>query len=242
MNVQNLFNACSKIVEAAYPAGMAGIAPPAPIQGPGFFPVMSGSFHSGSLTDDLGHRRIMIVGQDFGHEQDVKACRIDPNADVNSPTGKALRKLLKMAGIPEEECFFTNALFGVRTTATNTGRSPGWDDPHFVDRCRKALERQIDALDPRAIICLGIQAPRLLAGIFPECGVWTGTTFTKIDVARKAVIEIGSPARTVQMGTVLVHPSFRHANVWRRRYKGHEGDAAEVEMLKDVWKEVRSLP
>jgi hypothetical protein len=46
---------------------MRGIKPPAPIEGLGFFPVTSGSFHSSALAAPL-NRRVMFVGQDFGCE------------------------------------------------------------------------------------------------------------------------------------------------------------------------------
>jgi hypothetical protein len=66
-------------------------------------------------------------------------CRKVPDTDIKSGTGLVLHQLIQKSEIPLKECFFTNALFGVRVGKTNIGRSPGWNSQDFLIRCADAL-------------------------------------------------------------------------------------------------------
>jgi uracil-DNA glycosylase family 4 len=213
---------------------MCGIDPPAPIQGLGFFPVISGSFHSSSLNAPL-NRRVMFVGQDFGCEAYVMRCRKKPNADIQSGTGLVLHRLIQKSEIPIKECFFTNVLFGVRVGKTHTGRSPGWNSQNFLRRCTDALRLQIDVIQPSAIICLGRAAPELLVRIFDQCQPWIGKTFKEIDQSGQQLITLARRVGNVSTLAILVHPSFSRLNVQSRRFRNAEGSNAEVELLAAAW-------
>jgi uracil-DNA glycosylase family 4 len=213
---------------------MCGIDPPVPIQGLGFFPATSGSFHSSVLNVPL-NRRVMFVGQDFGCKAYVMRCRKVPDADIKSGTGLVLHQLIQKTGIPIEDCFFTNALFGVRVGKTNIGRSPGWNSQDFLKRCTDALRLQIDVVQPSAIICLGRAAPELLVRIFDECQSWIGKTFKEIDQSGQQLITLARRVGSVSTLAILVHPSFRRLNVQSRRFRNAEGTNAEVELLAATW-------
>ncbi len=180
----------------------------------------------------------MFIGQDWGCETNLRALMKNPNADIQSGTGKILHDLLKEAEIPPEACFFTNALFGVRTGITNTGRSKGWKDNAFVSRCSDALKKQINTIRPKAIVCLGRDAPDLLAGLVTECDPWTkAETFKDIDRNDGALVNVSS-IHGIIISAILLHPSFRRPNLKRRGFKGASGHQAELALLKVVWSRV----
>ena len=152
MIAEELYNECSK--EAGnFPPGTRGLPPNYPVAGRGFFPVTSGSFHDGCLTTEIFGRKILFVGQDWGCEANLGALIKNRDADIASGTGRILLDLLNEAEIPLEACFFTNALFGVRTGRTNTGHSDGWKNAAFVQKVREC--------DAAANRCDSTQSDRL---------------------------------------------------------------------------------
>ena len=162
----------------------------------------------------------------------------DKDADIKTGTGKNLLDLLDEAKIPLEECFFTNALWGVRTGKTNTGASPGWKDPAFVGSCAAALKLEIEVVRPRGLVCLGRDAPGLLKDLVSECDPWTTKkSFKNIDQAGLGVIDVISLAG-VDVAAILLHPSFRRVNLKHRSYGGVVKDQAELKILTDVWAKV----
>ncbi|MDP3070830.1 MAG: hypothetical protein Q8N18_11105 [Opitutaceae bacterium] len=166
----------------------------------------------------------------------------DVDADIKSGTGKILLDLLNEAKIPIEDCFFTNALFGVREGEKNTGASPGWKDSNFADGCAKAMNAQIAAVRPRGIVCLGRDAPALLARLMSECEPWkTAKSFKAIDAAHSAVVGVTS-LPGINVAAILLHPSFRRANARHRSYAGLVKHEAELKILSDVWSQVSSKP
>lgn len=236
MTPAQLFHACDHIVgpDSDYPPGTQRLAAAYPVAGQGFFPVVSGSFHCANLHAPIAPRRLMFVGQDWGCSSNLAALALDPAADIKSGTGRNLDDLLARASISKQDCFFTNALFGVRTSATNTGRSPAWGDTAFVDRCTEALLQQIRVVQPRTIVCLGRHAPRLLEKIIPACGDWRrAPSFAAIDQAGKGLIPLPVPILGVGTVALLVHPSFRHANVRHRRFETEQGEDAEILILQN---------
>jgi uracil-DNA glycosylase family 4 len=235
MNAKELFFKCVELIGEPFPTGMRGINPPNPIEGRGFFPVASGSFDNPSLTEPL-KRSVMFVGQDWGCEADLESIKKDKDADIQSGTGRNLHRLIKESRLPINECFFTNALFGLRKGNNNLGQSPGWESKEFVNRCTEALRLQIKVIRPRAVICLGRQAPKILAQIFSECEPWVNAkSFGEIDQAGQAFVTIGGQSETVRILSILVHPAFRHIHVRRRCFRNAEGSMAELELLNATW-------
>lgn len=241
MTIQELFNLCNGLV-THYPLGTCKLPVGYPVAGRGFFPVVSGSFHNDSLTTTLKPRKLMFVGQDWGCEDYLFPLTRDKDNDIKLGTGKILLELLTEAKIPLQECFFTNALFGVRSGATNTGVSPGWKHPKFVGQCAKALLAQIEALRPSGIVCLGLHAPKLLAHLMPECDAWkSAKSFRSIDNSNNAVLNIQS-LTGIKVAAILLHPSFRQLNLKHRSYSSLVAHQAELKMLADVWSRVSNNP
>lgn len=173
----------------------------------------------------------MFVGQDFGTADYLPYLQSHPQADIQEGTGRILRELLEEAGIDENRCFFTNALFGARTSSEIIGKCEGWKEPGYVSQCENAFKLQLNEVRPQAIVCLGRDAPRMLRRFFEETRRWQQWSYAKIDREGISIIEIANHA-SVTVAGIMVHPSFHHANAWRRKYNGDEGRQAEVALLK----------
>jgi uracil-DNA glycosylase len=175
----------------------------------------------------------MFVGQDWGDVSSLAALTEDSDSDMKAPTARELVTLLEDVGLPLRQCFFTNALFGAHQTGSDVGRSPGWSSPAFVERCADALWLQIQHIQPRVMVCLGQEVPRLLVHIFPGCAAWIGLPFTTIDSRGDALLRLTPPIGPVRRLVILLHPCYRKPNLHLRSYKGQSGHAAEVQLLTD---------
>ena len=104
-----------------------------------------------------------------------------------------------------------------------------------MERCRAFLIRQIEVVRPSLLLVLGSHTPRLLAPLCPLLGRWAkATTFADIDRDDGAVIH-GARIAGVELSVVsLTHPSYRRLNVRCRRFHGLSGEAAELEMMRQV--------
>ena len=69
-------------------------------------------------------------------------------------------------GLPLGRCFFTNFYMGLRETGPETGRFPGARDGEFVQRCARFFERQMEAIEPKLIVTLGMPALSAVARVF----------------------------------------------------------------------------
>lgn len=231
MDAREIYRRCAAVVGGMYPEGMCESPLGDALGGRGFFPVASGSFHEEGVRGEL-RRKLMFVGQDWGNGDFACLLRKDRDADVKSGTGRILKDLIEQAGLPIEECFFTNALFGVRCGDDRmVGRCKGWKDRSFVTVCEEVLRLQIATVKPRGIICLGKSAVEMLARIVPDCGRWKTGTLRSIDERGDGMISLEEPVGGVGLAAILTHPSYRHINARRRRID-------EVELLREIWAKV----
>ena len=211
-----------------------------------FFPGGSGLWLgkscSWNVTSDrppMPKKKIMVLGNDFGPKSWHEACLRRHDHDLNTNTWRNLLELLQEAGIQPKDCFFTNAYMGIRLGEESEGESPGAEDPEFVQHCRSFfLKKQIPAQEPRLILTLGSYVPWFITPLSSGLAAWRGyESFRDLDTAgplKNGVRFNGSNPVTV---VALVHPSRRRGNVWRRRYRGLTGKAAELAMLKDALKQ-----
>src|ERR1017187_631215 len=106
----------------------------------GFVPVCNGTVDG---SNELTNKSVMVVGQDFGKENDVtKATNNGENIETVS-TWKQIRPMLHNLGIEEGQCFFTNYLMGVRTGKSNTGASPGLTNDIYRRDCLSFFDYQV---------------------------------------------------------------------------------------------------
>ena len=138
------------------------------------------------------------------------------------------------AGVPLEDCFFTNFFMGLVKGSISTGAFPGANDAEFVARCRAFFVEQLKALQPRVVIVLGVQTPRHLAAVAPELARWERVrTFKHLDESGAALVKAAHvPGVDAAFSAVVVaHPSLGFANRRHRKFNGLIGDGAEAALI-----------
>lgn len=110
------------------------------------------------------HTRLLVVGEAPGHHEDQQG-----EAFVG-PAGQLLTKILAAIGFAREEVFITNVL---------KCRPPRNADPqpHQVAACEPYLVRQIQLIDPAAILALGRHAAHTLLRTNAPMGTLRGRVF-----------------------------------------------------------------
>jgi uracil-DNA glycosylase len=180
---------------------------------------------------------VMVVGQDFYNVKGYMDLLARGRARSET-TWRPLERVLKGAGVPLSQCFFTNLIVGLRETDSAEGRSPAFDDGDFIERCLVYFRQQLQAQQPRLVLTLGLQVPQALAPLSAELRRWSRvTSYATLDMAGSLI-----PCTTIELPhgpievtvAALTHPSKRHLNVGRRRYNGLAGDCAESAMFVDA--------
>ena len=229
-----LFRELSRI--SSYPDGVIPV--PSQIPGLAFFPGGHGVYQEEGLFElpAFPFYQVMVVGQDFdtlkNFEKSLK--RHEENRGVG--TWGNLLPLLDRAGIPRAACFFTNAYMGLRATGRNVGPGVGSRSEAFSATCQSFFLRQLALQQPRLILCLGAQVARFLARCSSDLQAWSNGSFDSIDSTNSGVLfNVGfNDGQPVQAVVALVHPSFRPANIGRRRYRDDRGEAAELGLLTEA--------
>lgn len=230
-SIEHLFNLSDKL---AYPPTMRAVR--GEIAGVAFFPGGNGTFDN---STSLAGKPVMILGQDFDTEANFDAAKRNKGESLTgNATWRNLLKLLQEADISPEACFFTNAIMGVRKAGKNTGKSPGFKDPAFLQECRRFFLEQLVLQQPQLVLALGLQVAAFLAPLAPELANWEKhKSLTDIDThdsPLKANVTFLNGVRPTVL--LLTHPSYRPVNVQRRRFKELCGPKAELAMLNSAWR------
>jgi uracil-DNA glycosylase family protein len=131
-------------------------------------------------------RNLMLVGEQPGDMED-RAGR-----PFVGPAGRLLRDVLEEAGIEEEDVYLTNAVKHFKWRPKGKRRihdKPSWSE---IEACSHWLDLELEAVDPRLVVCLGATAAQLLVGRSARIGALRG---------RPLEIGEGRP------GLVTIHPS-----------------------------------
>lgn len=230
-DVDKLFDRIDKF---RYPATMIQVKNE--IRGLAFFPAGTGTF---SGDKNLSDKNIMILGQDFDCEttyQNVtlKAEREDTQ---KNPTWRNLLKFLKSVDVLPTECFFTNAIMGIRKGNRGIGKSPAFKDKEFIENCREFFLYQLKIMEPNAIFVLGPRVGEFLSSTSKDLICWKSIpNFTTIDKTRTQTISATFNNGIKSKLVLLTHPSMRPPNVKRRTYQKESGDKAEIRMVQSILK------
>jgi len=125
------------------------------IKGFSFFPGGKGIFYNSEEGSDksetISDKEYMILGNDWGTLKyyDSAMNEPEPKKDPTDPTSRNLLKLLKQVEIKPENCFFTNAILGVRTDREITAKPQGNEE--FLYLCKEFFKKQVSV----QIECLG---------------------------------------------------------------------------------------
>lgn len=207
-----------------------------PMDGVGFFPAFRG-VNDG--TADISRKDFIVLGQDQDNLKGYEKNKANKHEE-NSATWRNMDKLFGRVKISMDDCFFTNAIMGLRDTKKSTGKSPGYRKPEFTQACLEILEDTIKLVKPKAIICLGIWPARFLGMASGDIAkkLICLDSYQEIDAHNCALIKGARIDRFTDFKTnvaIIVHPSYRGVNAKKRsfkRIKNHE--RAEVEILKEL--------
>ena len=104
------------------------------------------------------HAKVMLVGEQPGDEEDRKGL------PFVGPAGRLLDRALEAAGIEREQVYVTNAVKHFKWELRGKRRLHKTPAQREIDACRQWLEREIAAVRPCVIACLGATAARALLG------------------------------------------------------------------------------
>jgi DNA polymerase len=96
----------------------------------------------------------MLVGEQPGDEEDRKGL------PFVGPAGRLLDRALEAAGVDREHVYITNAVKHFKWQLRGKRRLHKTPAQREVDACRQWLEREVAALRPQVIACLGATAAR----------------------------------------------------------------------------------
>ena len=104
------------------------------------------------------HARVMLVGEQPGDEEDRKGL------PFVGPAGRLLDRALEAAGVRRDHIYITNAVkhfkwqpAGGRAGKRRLHKTPAQRE---IDACHQWLEREVAAVQPQVIVCLGATAAR----------------------------------------------------------------------------------
>lgn len=223
--------------QLAYPDTMKMVQ--GEIPGIAFFPGGKGTYKNDNTLFD---KDFMILGQDFQCEQyfndTLKAGKEDI---IGNPTWRNILPFIEAVNIKPDQCFFTNAIPGIRKGNTGTGKSPAFKDKDFLEQCRMLFQFQLKMQRPKIILALGLSVAEFLSKTANELSCWGNIkNFSEVDKEKKQVISATFDNNIKSEVVLLTHPSYRPVNVRRRSYNGFIGNRAEVELVKDTIKIVQS--
>ena len=100
------------------------------------------------------HARVMLVGEQPGDEEDRKGL------PFVGPAGRLLDRALEAAGVKREGLYVTNAVKHFKWQLRGKRRLHKTPAQREIDACHRWLEREVAAIRPQVVVCLGATAAR----------------------------------------------------------------------------------
>jgi DNA polymerase len=110
-------------------------------------------FGEGSRT-----ARVMLVGEQPGNDEDLAG------RPFVGPAGRVLDEALVEAGIDRTEAYVTNVVKHFKWEPRGKRRIHSKPNAAEIEACLPWLRGELDAIDPRALVCLGATAAQALLG------------------------------------------------------------------------------
>lgn len=123
---------------------------------PGGAGLWRGGANGGSLPVNFPHRPVMFVGHNFDSQRGFDRS-FEQRGEVGGQFWQRLLGVLKGAGIQPDDCFFTNALMGLKP-GNAEGAMPSVRP--YKNQCQRFLRLQVEIVKPRAVIALGVNAEK----------------------------------------------------------------------------------
>jgi len=122
----------------------------------GFFP-----FGNGNLSEnETSYFNIMVLGNDFGSYKYLAEC-IKNDKKESGTKNPTIRNLMQKLGLEGKSVFYTNLHLGVRQDGTNTKRVKELT-PSYKEICYLFFIRQLEAINPDVVLCLGHEVRKTL--------------------------------------------------------------------------------
>ena len=196
---------------------------------------------------------VMILGHNFDSETGFTQSLKRGKENLNKGTWGSLRRLLKGAGVPDDECFFTNAFMGLCEGDDNK-KYKGRGNPDFRAGCLKFLKAQIRIQRPRLILTLGLKVPPLLAAASTDLSEWRGhlsrrscdpelhlKDLDRAPIFNKARIGMNDGSFHTAVVTAIAHPSDRRNGENREPSGFPPKKTVETELIRAGWEVSRSV-
>jgi uracil-DNA glycosylase len=130
--------------------------------------------------------KMMLIGEQPGDQEDLTGI------PFSGPAGQLLDRGLVDAGIDREQVYITNAVKHFKWLPRGKRRLHQKPNGREIAACRPWLVAELEAIQPRVLVCLGATAARAVLG-----------KITKISEHRGELLESDLGSRIV----VTVHPS-----------------------------------
>jgi uracil-DNA glycosylase len=130
--------------------------------------------------------KMMLIGEQPGDQEDLTGI------PFSGPAGQLLDRALVDSGIDREEVYITNAVKHFKWLPRGKRRLHQKPNGREIAACRPWLVTEMEAIEPRVLVCLGATAARAVLG-----------KITKISEHRGELLESDLGSRIV----VTVHPS-----------------------------------
>jgi uracil-DNA glycosylase len=108
--------------------------------------------------EGTSNAEVVFVGEQPGDQEDLQG------RPFVGPAGKLLDKALEDAGIDRSKVYVTNVVKHFKWQARGKRRihqKPNWSE---IAACRPWLEAELEAIEPRVLVCLGATAAQALLG------------------------------------------------------------------------------
>jgi hypothetical protein len=137
------------------------------VNGTAFFPggsaLRRGNGPFGGLPDLFPDAPVMFVAHNFDSIPAYEKC-VRKGGEARTFFWRILLDYLCHAGISPEQCFFTNALMGLKPGSA-VGAMPA--GPGYHDECQAFLKCQVEIVSPSLIVALGQKARERIATLRP---------------------------------------------------------------------------
>ncbi len=132
------------------------------------------------------HAEVVFVGEAPGREEDLKG---EPFVGA---AGKLLTEMLSKIGLRREDVFICNVL----KCRPPNNRDPS---PEEIEICGEYLKRQLDAIKPNMIVCLGRFATKFIFDLF-------GLEFSSISKVKGRIFEAQRWGKKIKI-VPIYHPA-----------------------------------
>ena len=179
---------------------------------------------------------IMVLGQDFDNAKGFQDTIQNGDYDeLNSKTWRNMLSIFTPSGINPSDCFFTNAIMGVRNTESNVGESPAFSAPVFLEQCRSFFLYQLNVQKPKLVIVLGTKVIQFLTPLSQRFNEWSPYGLKNFGARQNWILDNVSFESIPDYSTrfvFLIHPSMLMSNVRHIKFDDLKGIEAIYMLLR----------